>query len=96
MAKKVKKPHIDKFYRDVTFSTAVAIGEVLQVIEDLRQAYPTQASKVKVVDVHLTETYGHNNQRIIIKYIYIDKPQKGVQEIDLNDLSLQEIIDRYL
>ena len=90
------KPHIKQFHKETTGETAVAIGQVLQVIEDLKQAYPTQASKVKVVDVHLTKTYGHDDKKIVVRWIYVDKPQKGVQEIEVDDFTLQDIIDRYL
>ena len=91
-----KKPHIKKFKKDAHFSTAFAISKVLSLIEQLKQTYPTQASKVKVVDVHLTSMYGHDNQKIVVKYIFVDKPAKGIQEISIDEFTMQSIIDRYL
>lgn len=95
MAKK-NKPHIKKFKKDTSFETAFGVGQVLQVIEDLKEQYPQQSSKVQVTDVQVTKTYGHDDKKIVVKYIYVDKPNKGVQKIELDNFSLQEIIDRYL
>ena len=90
------RPHIKKFRHDLNLAQAASISYVLNVIKELTIAYPVQASKVKITDVQVTETYGHNDRNIVVKYIFVDKPQKGTQVVQLDDFTLQKIIDRYL
>jgi len=92
----MNKPHVKQFYKNTKFTSAASVSEVMRIIKQLREQYPQYARKVKIEDISITETYGHEDRTVKVKYSFTDKPNKGIQEITLDKFKLQEIVTKYL